>query len=84
MISGILFSTIFFVNALFFVTVDTPMICKLLCSPTRLILMKVALRLIRHFIICLLGYKYFSNNKPNTVKLQYGNSGDILIKENSN
>ena len=84
MISGILLSTIFFVNALFIVTVDTPMIWKLLCSRTRLILKKVAVHLIKQNIICLLGYKYFSNNKLTLVKLQCGNSGDILIKENSN
>lgn len=56
-ISYILVSIIFFANALFFVAVDTPMIGQLLCSQTRLILMKVAVNLIKHYIICLLGYQ---------------------------
>ena len=50
----------------------------------REILMKVDVHLIKQNIICLLGYKYFSNNKLTIVKLQYGNPGDILINENSN
>ena len=45
---------------------------------------KVNVHLLTHNIISILCYKYFCNNTPIILKLQYGNSGCSMIKVASN